>query len=189
MKHITTGEGAALFFASAADADQAQWLKRYGIHRPSFRTADGDLNPNSDIPVAGYNFYMDNIAATIGLEQFKHVADLIARYRANGRYYDEALRGISGVRLVKRLPDSVPSYWTYNLLVERRGDLIRKMKEKGIASQRLHVRNDVYSCFDAVRRGLPGVDEFDQHNLSIPCGWWVTDKNRQNIVGTLRDGW
>ena len=188
VKHITTGEGAALFFASAEDADRAQWLKRYGIHRPSFKLPNGDLNPSSDIPVAGYNFYLDNIAATIGIEQFKHADALVARYRENGRFYDEFLQRIPGVRLLKRDPDSASAYWAYTLLVERRADLIGKLKEHGIASQRLHVRNDIYSCFGGQRRDLPGVDNFDEHTLSIPCGWWVSDEDRDYVVGTIEGG-
>jgi perosamine synthetase len=189
VKHITTGEGAALFFADAGEAEKAQWLKRYGIHRPSFKLPNGDLNPDSDIPVAGYNFYLDNLAATIGIEQFRNIEALVERYRENGRFYDQALQGISGVRLVKRFPDTVPASWTYNLLVERRSDLVTKLKEHGIASQRLHVRNDLYSCFTGVRVTLPGVDYFDSHNLSIPCGWWVTPADRDFIVQCISRGW
>ncbi len=188
VKHITTGEGAALFFASEEDADRAQWLKRYGIHQPSFRLPNGDLNPKSDIPVAGYNFYMNNIAATIGIEQFKHVETIVERYRENGRFYDEALKDIPGVRLLKRRSDSVSAYWTHTLLVEQRDDLIRKLREDGIASQRLHIRNDIYSCFNADRRELPGVDKFDSQAVSIPSGWWVTPKDREYIVDCIRKG-
>lgn len=189
VKHITTGEGGALFFASAEDADRAQWLRRYGIHRPSFRLADGDLNEKSDIPLAGYNFYMNNIAATIGLEQFKHVEEIVQRHQVNGRFYDEALKGIPGVRLLRRRQDSVSAYWTYTMLVERRNDLIRKLKEYGIAAQRLHIRSDIYSCFDAERRAVPGVDRFSAQCLSIPSGWWVSFEEREYVAEAIKRGW
>ena len=189
VKHITCGEGAALFFNNSEDADRAKWLKRYGIHRPSFRLPNGDLNEKSDIPVAGYNFYLNNVCATIGVEQFPHVESLVARYRDNGGFFDEHLNGIDGIQLVRRVPDSIPAYWTYNLLAERRTDLINVLKQAGIGAQRLHVRNDVYSCFESGRSVLPGVDYFDQRALSIPCGWWVTDADRMMIVDTIRKGW
>lgn len=189
VKHITTGEGAALFFKSAEDADRAQWLKRYGIHRPSFRLPDGDLNPKSDIPLAGFNIYMNNVAATIGVEQFKHVESLVARYRENGRYYDDALRGIPGLRLVRRRADCVSGYWTYTVLVERRQELVKRLHTQGIGTQRLHIRNDIYSCFGGPQRDLPGVTVFDRENLSLPCGWWVTDEDREYVVATLKKGW
>lgn len=189
-KHITTGEGAALFFASPADAERAQWLKRYGIHQPSFRLPDGDLNEQSDIPVAGYNFYMNNLAATIGIEQMSHADRLVARHRANGLFYEEALDEIPGVTQLTRRRDAVSAYWAYTILVERRSDLIRKLREQGITSQRLHLRNDRYTCFDpAGRPPLPGVDVFDRKALSLPCGWWVADADREQIASVIREGW
>src|SRR5262249_16109241 len=147
VKHITCGEGGALFFKDPEHADQARWLKRYGIHRPSLRLPDGDLNAKSDIRVAGFNYYSKNISAHLHLEPFQHVEGVSARYRDNGCFYEQNSRNIPGVTLARRHPESVSAYWTYTLLVERRSDLIRALKEAGISSQRLHVRNDVYSCF------------------------------------------
>jgi perosamine synthetase len=191
VRQITAGEGAALFCASADDFEQARRLRRYGIHQPSFRLADGDLNPASDIPVPGFNFYMNNIAATIGLEQFAFADDIVERQRANGRYYDGALAGVPGLTLLARRADAVSGYWTYSLRAERRADLARKLHANGIGCQRLHLRNDRYSCFARDRRDgqLPGVDVFDRENLSIPCGWWVGPGERERIAACIRAGW
>jgi dTDP-4-amino-4,6-dideoxygalactose transaminase len=191
VRQITAGDGAALFCAGAQDHDAARRLRRYGMDQASFRLADGDLNPASDIPVPGYNFCMNNIAAAIGLEQFAHADAVVQRQRANGRYYDEALAGVAGITLLARRTDSASGYWTYSLRAERRADLIRKLVEQGIGCQRLHLRNDHYSAFARERRddALPGVDLFDRENLSIPCGWWLTQAERERIAACIRSGW
>lgn len=191
VKHITTGEGAALFVSSKEDSERAKWLKRYGIHQPSFRLPNGDLNPDSDIPVAGFNFYLNNIAAALGVEQFKHVEGIVGKHRENGQFYDEALNSMLGLKLLRRRQDSVSGYWTYSLLAERRNDLMRKLHQLSIGAQRLHLRNDHYACFGESRASidLPGVDAFDRENLSIPCGWWVTREDRERIADCIRAGW
>ncbi|MFH1602793.1 MAG: DegT/DnrJ/EryC1/StrS family aminotransferase, partial [Pseudomonadota bacterium] len=191
VRQITAGEGAALLCADADDYEQARRLRHYGIHQPSFRLPGGDLNPDSDIAVPGFNFCMNNVAATIGLAQFPLVDDLIVRQRANGRYFDGALAGIHGVTLLNRRSDAVSGYWTYSLRAERRADLMRKLHDSGIGCQRLHLRNDRYSCFAHLRRddALPGVDLFDRENLSIPCGWWLSREERERIVACIRAGW
>jgi perosamine synthetase len=191
VRQITSGDGAALFCGSPDDHEQARRLRRYGIHQPSFRLADGDLNPASDIPLPGYNFCMNNIAATIGLAQFAHVEDIVARQRANGRYFDAALAGVTGIKLLERRQDAVSGYWTYSLRAERRADLARKLAANGIGCQRLHLRNDHYSAFAQDRRdgNLSGVDVFDRENLSIPCGWWVTQEQRERVSSCIRAGW
>lgn len=191
VRQITAGEGAALFCAGAEDHEQARRLRRYGMHQASFRLASGDLNPASDIAVAGFNYCMNNIAATIGLAQFSEVDAIVARQRANGRYFDAALAGVAGLTLLRRRADSVSGYWTYSLRAERRADLMRKLHQNGIGCQRLHLRNDRYACFAALRRddALPGVDLFDRENLSIPCGWWLAPDERERIVACIRAGW
>jgi perosamine synthetase len=191
VRQITSGDGAALLLGSAKDYEQARRLRRYGIHQPSFRLADGDLNPESDIPVTGFNYCMNNIAATIGVAQFAHVEDIVARQRANGRYFDTALAGISGLTLLARRADAVSGYWTYSLRAERRADLARKLAGQGIGCQRLHLRNDHYSAFARDRRDgdLPGVERFDRENLSIPCGWWLTQEERERVAACIRAGW
>lgn len=191
VRQITAGEGAALLCASADDHEQARRLRRYGIHQPSFRLPSGDLNPDSDIEIAGFNFCMNNIAATLGLAQFPQVEDVIARQRANGRYYESALAGVAGITLLRRREDAVSGYWTYSLRAERREDLLRKLHQNGIGCQRLHLRNDRYACFAAARRddALPGVDLFDRENLSIPCGWWLRSEERERVVDCIRGGW
>jgi len=191
VRQITAGDGAALFCASPGDHQQARRLRRYGIDQASFRLPSGDLNPDSDVAVPGFNFCMNNIAATLGLAQFPEAENVVARQRANGRYYDGALAGIAGLSLLARRADAVSGYWTYSLRAERRADLMRKLYETGIGCQRLHVRNDRYSCFASARRDgdLPGVGLFDDENLSIPCGWWLSEEDRARIVASIRSGW
>lgn len=188
-KHISSGEGAVLLATDPGIVKTARQLRRFGIDPAKFRLPDGDLNPAMDIPLAGFNVAMNEIAATLGLEQLLHADAIVARHRANGQYFDTALAAIPGLRLLKRRTDSVSGFWTYSLLAERRDDLIRKLHSCGIGAQRLHLRNDGYSCFEDDAKPLPGVAEFDAHNLSIPCGWWVGDGERRHIVECLQSGW
>lgn len=189
-KHITTGEGGALVCRRAEDFERGRWLRRYGIYQPDFRLPNGDLNPASDIPVAGWNVPLTNFAAAVGVEQWPHKDQIIAKVRENGAFYDAQLRDIAGLTPSPRRPDAASGYWTYSLLAERRNELVEALVKDGIISQRLHVRNDTYTCFgSAARPALPGTDAFDAQNLSIPCGWWVGPSERERIALRLRAGW
>lgn len=188
-KHINTGEGAALLAAAPGGLADARRLRRFGIDYAAFRLASGDLNPRFDIPLAGFNFAMNEIAATLGLEQLHHADSIVARHRANGDFYESALVGIPGLTLLKRREDRISGWWTYALRAERRDDLIRKLSACGIGAQRLHVRNDGYTCFGGEKTALPGVALFDEQNLSLPCGWWVREHDRERVADCLREGW
>lgn len=186
---LSTGDGGALACARESDAESARRLRRYGIDRAGFRLPNGDLNPASDIPVAGWSFAMTDLSAALGLAQLDGVEARIARARDNGLWYDAVLRDIPGVRLLRRRADSVSGYWVYGLRVERRDDLIRKLHGQGIGCQRLHLRCDRYGCFGGQAAELPGVAVFDAENLAIPCGWWVSDADRESIAACIRSGW
>lgn len=188
-KHLNTGEGAALLAAAPDDLKYARQLRRFGIDYATFRLPNGDLNPHFDIPLAGFNFTMNEIAATLGLEQLRHIDPLLARHRDNGAFYESALADIPGLTRLKRREDGVSGWWTYALRAERRDDLVRKLTARGIGAQRLHLRNDGYTCFGGEKAGLPGVALFDEQNLSLPCGWWVSDSDRERVAGCLREGW
>jgi perosamine synthetase len=188
-RHITTGEGAALVFARPEDADRARWLKRYSIHQPSFRDADGEISRASDIPELGFNSYLTHLAAAIGVAQLAALPGIVERHQRNGEFYDRELAGVPGVRLIRRPVGSRSAYWVYTLLADRSEALLAKLRSRGIGCSRVHLRNDLYSVFGAAPGPLPGVDEFDRTNLSIPSGWWVTEDERIEIARCIREGW
>jgi dTDP-4-amino-4,6-dideoxygalactose transaminase len=188
-KHINTGEGALLLAANPNELAVARRLRRFGIEPSALRLPNGDLNPRFDIPLAGFNMQMNEIAATIGVAAFPDVDRVVDHHRNNGRYYESALANVPGLWQLRRDADTVSSYWTFALLAERRDDLIRKLVEHGIGAQRLHVRNDGFSCFGNGRADLPGAASFDARNLSIPCGWWMGESERERVVSCIRSGW
>ena len=187
--HLAAAEGGALFCHDAAHYEAGRWRKRYGIHQPTFRLANGDLNPASDIPVAGYNFAMTNLTAALALSQLKTSQAVVARHQENGRYFEQALRGIAGIRHLQRADYAKSAYWVYALRADRRAALIAKLHAHGVGAQRLHLRNDRYTCFKSPAFELREVSRFDDDNLCIPCGWWVDDIARERIIDCLRTGW
>lgn len=185
-KHITTIEGAAIAFGREADYERGRWLKRYGIHQPSFRDTDGEIDPTSDIPVAGWNTAMNHVATTLGVAQMRSLPQIIAKHQMNGRLFDEALDGAPGITLLKRPADAASTHWVYTLLAENRDRLLKRLRERGINASKVHLRNDLYTCFGTPARDLPGVDSFQGRSLSLPCGWWVTEEDCQLIAAVVR---
>lgn len=187
---LSTGDGGAIILSNPGLIDRARRLRRFGIDQPSFRLPTGDLNPASDIPEASGNHQMTSLVAALGLQQLDGAAARVRRHQEHGRFFDRALRGIAGLTLLTRPDECRSSYWTYAFRAERRDDLVRKLVERGIGAQRLHLRVDTYGCFAEARRdGLDGVDLFDRENIAIPSGWWLSDADRDEIVACLKSGW
>jgi dTDP-4-amino-4,6-dideoxygalactose transaminase len=187
---LSTGDGGALLVEDPAWDERARRLRRFGIDPKSFRTSSGDLNPASDIPEASGNLQMVSLAAALGIRQLADAENRVRRHQRHGAFFDAALRDVSGVTVLHRPTERRSSYWTYAFRAGNRAGLIRKLTERGIASQRLHLRVDTYGCFAEFRRdGLDGVALFDRENVAVPCGWWLSDADCEEIAACLRSGW
>lgn len=182
IKHMTTVDGGVLACRDGEARRDGRLRRWFGIDRAAPRTA-------VDVGVVGFKYNMSSVTATIGLAQLPHARGVIARHVANGRYYDEALRGIEGLRTCEWDAEAEPAYWLYTVRAQDRDGLARRLAEHGIAAGLVHARNDRHSVFAESRRDLPGVDRFAAEMLHLPCGWWVTDEDRERVVDVVRQGW
>ena len=182
IKHMTTVDGGMLTVKDPEDLRRGRLLRWFGIDRQQSRV-------DVDVATLGFKYHMNNVTATIGLVQLNHVRSVVNKYIANGRAFDESLKGIPGLSLCEWVSKAEPSYWFYTLCAERRDDLARKLTERGIANGLVHKRNDRHSLFASSKRALPGLDQFWDTMLHLPCGFWVNAEDRDRIVNTLREGW
>jgi perosamine synthetase len=182
IKHLTTVDGGMLVCRDAAAAARGRRLRWFGMDRNAPRIG-------ADISETGYKYHMNDVNATLGLVQLRHVQGVIDRHIANGRYFDRALAGIAGLELCRWEAAAEPSYWMYTVMAERREDFVKKLAARGIATSLAHQRNDLHTVFAGSRAELPGVDRFFSRMIHIPCGWWVSDEDRAYIAATIREGW
>ena len=130
---------------------------------------------------------MNNVAAIIGIEQLKYVGNTIKKQRAHAARYNEAFRNLKAVKLLRYKSDCQSSYWLYTIRVKRRDLFMEKMKKADIVVSQVHARNDKHTIFKDSIIDLPGVDEFASEQVSIPVGWWLTEKNLSHIINAVID--
>jgi dTDP-4-amino-4,6-dideoxygalactose transaminase len=130
---------------------------------------------------------MSDVSAVIGLEQIKYIDGVLERHRANAAFYRERLATVKGVKLLKYQTDRLSAYWLFTIRVRNRDGFQGFMGKNGVMVSRVHVRNDVHTAYAQFKRNLPGVDEFDAEQVSIPVGWWVTDEDRERVVRLIEE--
>ncbi len=182
IKHITTIDGGILQIASNEEYEKAKLIRWFGIDKNKTRL-------ENNIQFQGYKYHMNNINATIGLLQLKSVESIVNSYIQNGKFFDENLKNIEGVELINYYPKSEPSYWLYTLKVENRNAFIKMMEANGIMASELHKRNDWHDYLNDFSCLLPVLDKFYSKMVHIPCGWWLSDEDRNRIVEVIKKGW
>ena len=186
IKHITTGDGGILITPDRESYERSKLLRWYGIDRESNKK---DFRCEEDIKEWGFKFHMNDIAATIGIENFKHLDSIVKKHRDNADFYDKELKDVDKVTLLERKYNHKSSFWIYSMLVDHKDEFMNHMKECGIMVSQVHERNDIHSCVKEFETHLPTLDRITPQLISIPVGWWVTKKDRQYIVDCIKKGW
>jgi dTDP-4-amino-4,6-dideoxygalactose transaminase len=187
IKHLTCVDGGALTVGSAEQYKRAKLLRWYGIDR---ECNSKDFRCEADIPEWGFKFHMNDINATVGLANLRHVDELVLeKQKENAAFYDKELEDVDGVTLMTRHEGHESSFWIYSMLVERRDDFYRAMKSAGIMVSQVHERNNKHSCVSEFRAQLPTLERVLPRLVSIPVGWWVSAEDREYIVSKIKEGW
>jgi len=182
IKEITTVDGGALVCKSTSDRERGRLLRWYGIDRSQKRR---DYRCEEDIAEYGYKFHMNDVTASIGLEQLKYVAGNLAKTRAHAARYDEAFKGLKTVKPLRYADDRLSSYWLYTLRVPDRHRFTGVMQKARVTVSQVHARNDTHSIFDRFKTDLPGANEFTSEHICIPVGWWLSHRDLDRIIDAV----
>ena len=132
---------------------------------------------------------MNDLSAAIGLGNMEDFPEKLKRRIEIGGIYREEFKDIPGLQLLEYKDDRESAYWLFTMLVERRTDFIRKLKEKEIPASVMHQRIDNNSVFGGTRRDLRVQDKFDEDQVSIPVHSALTEEDVVLIVDTIKKGW
>ena len=178
IKHMTTVDGGMLTLRDPMKLEAARRLRWFGLSKGVART-------EVDITVPGFKYNMNNVTALIGRTQLPTIGEAIARHVDNGQYYDNEFSKINGVTPAAIRSGSKPSYWLYTLLCDDAASVEKALNEDGIAASKLHRPNHFHSIFATYASPLPSLAIFYGRLLHLPCGWWVTDEDRERIVAVV----
>jgi dTDP-4-amino-4,6-dideoxygalactose transaminase len=184
IKHITSVDGGFIVSPYSTFTQEAKLLRWYGIDREGPRA---DFRCEADILEAGFKFHMNDVSAAVGRANLNEADAVLSAYISNAEFYNKELRGVKGVTLIPQQGN--PAYWLYTIHTERRDDFMHHMSANGIATSRVHERNDNHTCTSKYKTHLPGVDEAVSTMVSIPVGFWVSKEDRKYIVDVIKKGW
>jgi dTDP-4-amino-4,6-dideoxygalactose transaminase len=170
IKHLTSVDGGALTALHEEDLTRGRLLRWFGIDREAeVKEFRGEV----DVQEAGYKMHMNDLNATIGLENLKHTPEILALHRANAAVLDHNLNW-------DLYTSTDPAYqhnsahWLYTVLLpdsQARKRFKEHMSGKGIQVSQVHWRNDKLTAFRQFAANLPGVDSFSARMVCVPIHW------------------
>ena len=188
IKHLTTGDGGALCCLREEDYTAARRRRWFGIDRE--RDLPSILGERVyDLDELGFKYHMNDLAAAVGLGNLADVPAHLARHREIAAAYRKGLEGVAGITLPESKPDRESAHWFFTLLVERREDFVRALKDRGIPTTVVHQRIDRNRVFGGVRDDLPGQRYFDERQIALPVNVGLTGNDVDTMIRGVTDGW
>jgi dTDP-4-amino-4,6-dideoxygalactose transaminase len=183
IKHITTGDGGALICKDKKEAEKAKLRRWFGIDRTKKISNNWQPYKNRailfDIEYPGYKYHMNDIAASMGIEALKDWDKILEhRKKIFEIYQDTGIQMIDG---------KVNTYWLAGVLVEDRDSFCQYLNERGIETNVMHVRNDVYKIFKPYRTKLPNMDWVDERYIYIPCHNKMSLRDARYVAKTIEN--
>ena len=167
-----TVDGGALVFNDKELFEKAKKIRDYGIDRTSFRDELNEINPKCDIKLEGYGALMSEINSFIGIHQMNDIHKLIEKQRINAQSWQNIIGDMKAVSSLEITTNTLPNRWVYGVLAKNKIETIKEFREDGFYATSVHINNNIYSVFKN-KVELKGVNEFINHFVAIPCGWWL----------------
>jgi len=134
-----------------------------------------------DISELGFNYYMDEISAGIGLEQLKKLDKL------NKKRYNIAKRYNKEIKNVEKIPlNEECNYHLYWILVKNRDKFMKKMKQNKIETG-IHYTPVHSMSFYKLNKKLPITDKVGKQIVTIPIHPQLTNKEISHIIKTINE--
>jgi perosamine synthetase len=189
IKHITTVDGGMLASKSKSKHDEAIRRRWFGIDRAGRKPSILGHDPTYDITEVGYKYHMNDVAATIGLEQLKYFNQTFNRRTEIAKIYSEEFEKLPKTTLLQTKDNRVHANWMFAMHVKDREDFAKHMKNNGIEVTVHNWRNDKYSVFGGLRKDLPNTKKLDDDLICIPLHPKLTDDDVNHITSTVKKGW
>jgi len=180
IKFLTTADGGILV-CPAKKEPLARILRWYGLDR----TKNESFRCTQNITSVGFKYHMNDVNATIGIENLPHASMSVNLSRINSGYY---CKNVKNNLLIIPEWDKECSYWLFSMHVKAglKDHFIKYLGEHGVTSSPVHFRNDQYDTTKHFyERPLPGVDSFTDTQICIPNGWWLSSYDLIKITDLL----
>lgn len=186
IKHITTVDGGALSIRDTDLYRRARLERWYGIDRDADRK---DSRIEEDIVDWGVKWHMNDVTATIGIEQLRYIDGVLSEHRQNARmYYDTIDRNRFVPAFSEKMLDH-GSFWLFTILMRNSTDRINFVEHArlwNVHVSQVHARNDIHSVFRPYSKGqLPGVRSFSDRMICIPVHWKLIQEQKERIISML----
>ncbi|MGR6924208.1 DegT/DnrJ/EryC1/StrS family aminotransferase [[Actinomadura] parvosata] len=195
-KTITTGEGGMLLGRSDL-LHQARLLGRHGIDASVWQRHSGHRTADYEVTVPGLKYVMSDLAAAVGLPQWRKLPAFTARRADIAAAYTDALAGLPGLATPAVLPGVEHGWFLYSIFIDpehspvTRDETAERLRtqHKIATSQHFHPVHTLQAYSGSATRPLPVTEAAAARQLSLPCYPAMTDAQVTQVITAVHALW
>lgn len=188
VKNLPTADSGMICFPDAAgDAEARKWTW-LGIDKDTFARTQSDsvYKWYYDVEHVGFKYHGNSIMAGIGLVSLKYLDEDNAYRRQLAAWYDEGLAGAAGVERVPMAPGCEPARHLYQVLVDRRDEVMVALNRAQIYPGVHYRDNSMYAMY-ANQPPCPNARRASERVISLPMHLQLTADDVQRVCGALKE--
>lgn len=190
MKILVCGDGAMLCFNNEEVANRAEKLMYFGLESKSGYTNSIDKKWWAfDISTFGHRAIMNDITASMALEQMKKLPSFIARRKEINDFYNQALADVNWLDLPPELSsDYESSYYFYWIQCknDKRDELAHFLREKGIYTTFRYYPLHMVEHY-GINERFENAEYAANHTLCIPVHQSLSNDETAFIVDSIKE--
>ena len=189
-KNISTGEGGMFITNNEKMEKAARLIRSHGMSTMSYQRAKGHATAY-DITCLGYNFRLDDIRASIAIEQLKKLPGDLQRREVVRKRYIEQLSGIPQIAIpFADNKEFVSNYIMPIVLLnssrDRRNQIREYIHAAGIQTSVHYPAVHHFSTYQELGAILPQTDYVTDNEITLPMYAALTDEPVDFICETIK---
>jgi dTDP-4-amino-4,6-dideoxygalactose transaminase len=190
-KNISTGEGGMLITNNEESFKKVQLLRSHGMTSLSYERSKGH-STGYDVMELGYNYRMDDIRASIGIEQLKKLENDITRRIGLRAYYLDRLRRIEGITIPFEFQFSFSSNYIFPIVLQNsnarlRGEVRAELAERGIQTSIHYPPVHKFRIYNQKDYDLPLTEYYADNEITLPMYADLSVEEIDYIVESLEN--
>ncbi|MEO0081670.1 MAG: aminotransferase class I/II-fold pyridoxal phosphate-dependent enzyme [candidate division WOR-3 bacterium] len=144
----------------------------------------------------GYNYRMNELAAALGLAQFRRLDTILARRQRVARWYSRMLADLDQVKLPRETPGMVTSWFVYVVRLSNRytrrdrDHLLLSLRRAGVECgdyfRPIHLQPFYQAKFGYRRGDFPVAEAAGDRTVALPFWGRMTKEDVQAVTGILK---
>ena len=191
-KNITSGEGGAITTKHQEKAELLRMLRNHGIDKSAADRYTKQYR-HWDMSILGWKYNMDNIQASLLIGQLNRIEQLWERRNYLWHVYEERLRYVKGIDILKTAPNSKHARHLFTILVnpEKRDAILWALQERGVGVavnyRPIHLLQYYKNSFGYKEGMFPIAENIGRRTISLPLYPKLTDSEAAYVTETVKD--